>query len=129
MGENRTLEIPAKLYERIERLAAVRGTPVAYVLEDALTLVEDQPVELVRSAEMSREEAAYQTMHNELFEKYAGQFVAVHGGKLVDVDDDELVLAARVNARFPKKIILLKQVQQAPMREINYRSIRIIREG
>lgn len=129
MNRETTLAIPAELYERIERLAATRETPVAYLLEEALTLVENQPIELVRSAAMSREEAAYRAMHRELFEKYAGQYVAVHSGKLVDVDSDELALAARINARFPGEIILLKQVQQSPMREINYRSVRIIREG
>ena len=129
MGDNRTLEIPAELYERIERLAAVRETPVAYLLEDALALMEDQPIELVRSEGLSREEAAYRAMHSELFKKYAGQYVAVHNGELVDVDRDELALAARVNARFPNQIILLKQVQLSPMREVHYRSVRIIREG
>lgn len=129
MGKNRTLEIPAELYERIERLAAVRETPVAYLLEDALALVEDQPIELVRSEALSREEAAYRAMHSDLFEKYAGQYVAVHDGQLVGVDEDESALEARVNARFPDQIILLKQVQQSPMREVHYRSVRIIREG
>lgn len=129
MDDKRTLEIPTELYERIERLAAVREMPVAYLLEDALTLVEDQSIELVRSEALSREEAAYRAMHSELFEKYAGQYVAVHNGELVDVDRDELDLAARVSARFPNQIVLLKQVQPSPMREVHYRSVRIIREG
>ncbi len=129
MNRETTLAIPAELYERIERLAATRETPVAYLLEEALTLVENQPIELVRSGAMSREESAYRSMHRELLEKYAGWYVAIHGGKLVDVDKDELTLAARINACFPNTIILLKQVQESPMREINYRSVRIIREG
>jgi len=128
MGENRTLEIPVELYERIERLAAVREESAAYVLEKALAFVEDQPFELVHSEAMSREEAAYRAMHDELFRKYAGQFVAFHNGGLVDVDRDELALAARVNARFPNKIVLLKQVQQVPLREVKYRSARLLRE-
>lgn len=129
MSEERTLEIPVELYERIERLAAVREAPVAYVLEEALALAEDQPFELVRSEAMSREEAAYRAMHRELLEKYADQYVAIHGGELVGVDSNETALAARVNAHFPGEIVLLKQVQKSPMREINYRSVRIIREG
>jgi biofilm PGA synthesis N-glycosyltransferase PgaC len=128
VSTGKTLDIPSELYDRIERLATTREQSVAYVLEEALALVEDQPVELARSSAMSREEAAYRLMHEELFEKYAGQYVAVHNGKLVDVDSDELALAARINVRFPNEIILLKQVQQSPMREINYRSVRIIRE-
>lgn len=129
MGTERTLEIPSELYERIERLATLRDESVAYVLEEALALVENQPFELVRSEAMSREEAAYRAMHSELFEKYAGQYVAVHKGRLVDVDSNELALAARINLRFPREIVLLKQVQKSPQRVINYRSVRIIREG
>ncbi len=128
MSTDKTLDIPSELYERIERLATMRDQSVAYVLEEAVAFVEDRSVELVRSAAMSREEAAYRLMHEELFEKYAGQYVAVHSGKLVDVDRDESSLAARIKDRFPNELILLKQVQQTPMREINYRSVRMIRE-
>jgi len=123
VSPERTLAISPELYDRIERLAAVRKKSVAYVLQEALALVEAQPIELVRTEAMNREEAAYRAMHSELFEKYAGQYVAMHGGKLVDVDGDELTLAARVNARFPGEVVLLKQVQKSSVREVNYRSV------
>jgi len=126
MGAEKTLEIPVELYERIERLATMRDESVVYVLERALDLAEDQSLELVQSDAMSREEAAYRAMHGELFAKYAGQYVALHGGRLVDVDKDELVLAARIRERFPKEVVLLKQVQHTPMREVNYRSVRVM---
>lgn len=129
MGESRTLEIPAELYERIERLAAVREESVAYVLAEALTRVEDQPIELARTEAMSREEAAYRAMHRELYAKYAGQYVAIHDGELVGVDEDESALAAVIRERFPNRIVLLKQVEESPIREVRYRSIRILHEA
>lgn len=144
MGENRTLEIPAELYERIERLAAVRETPVAYLLEDALAMVEDQPIELVRSDALSREEAAsrsvresaairkeeaaYRAMHSELVKKYAGQYVAVYKGELVDFDADESDLYRRIDQRYPDDVVLMKKVEKSPEKVYYSRSPRFIRE-
>ena len=129
MGENRTLEIPAELYERIERLAAVRETPVAYLLEDALALVEDQPEVDDNDAKMALEETAYGSMHAELFEKYAGQYVAIHNGQLVDTDPDETALYARINERFPNEIVLLKKVVEVPEPDLRIPSQRFSRES
>ena len=144
MGDNRTLEIPAELYERIERLAAVRETPVAYLLEDALALVEEQPLELVRPEAMSREEVAsrsvresaairkeevaYRAMHSELFEKYAGRYVAVYNGELVDFDADESDLYRRIDKRYPNDVVLMKKVEKSPEKIYYSRSPRFIRE-
>lgn len=145
MGDKRTLEIPTELYERIERLAAVRETPVVYLLEDALAMVEDQSIELVRSEALSweeaasrsaresaairKEEAAYQAMHSELFEKYAGQYVAVYKGELVDFDADESDLYRRIDQRYPNEVVLMKKVEKSPEKVYYSRSPRFVREA
>lgn len=129
MGANRTLEIPSELYERIERLAAVRETPVAYLLEDALALVEEQPEIDADDAKMDLEEAAYESMHPELFEKYAGEYVAIHDGELVDTDPDEMALYFRIGKRFPDEIVLLKKVGEWPEPDLHIRSPRFVRES
>lgn len=129
MGDNnRTLEIPAELYERIERLAAVREESAAYVLEKALAFVEDQPEIDDDDAKMDLEEAAYESIHSELFEKYAGQYVAIHNGQLVDTDPDEMALYFRINERYPNDIVLLKKVRVLPEPDLHYRSPRFYRE-
>ena len=129
MGDKRTLEIPAELYERIERLATVREMSVAYLLEDALALVEEQPEIDADDAKMDLEEAAYASMHPELFEQYAGQYVAIHDGELVDTDPDEMALYFRIGKRFPDEIVLLKKVGEWPEPDLHIRSPRFLRES
>lgn len=129
MDDKRTLEIPAELYERIERLAAVRETPVAYLLEDALALVEDQPEIDADDAKMDLEEAAYESMHPELFEKYAGQYVAVYKGELIDFDSNESALYNRIDQRYPDDVVLMKKVEKSPDKIYYFRSPRFVREA
>jgi hypothetical protein len=50
-----------------------------------------------------------------LLDQYAGQFIAMHEGQVIDSDADELVLYLRVRKRFPLVGILIKQV--APVLE------------
>lgn len=126
MAESRTLEIPAELYERIERLAAVRETPVAYVVQEVLSLAVEQIEVTADEAKMDREDAAYQAMHAELFEKYAGQYVAIHNGELVDVDEDEMALYMRIDERFPDEVILLKRVMTLPEPDLYIPSFRLL---
>jgi predicted transcriptional regulator len=129
MGENRTLEIPAELYERIERLAAVRETSIAYVVQDALTLAVDQMEIGPDEAKMDAEDAAYQAMHPELMERFAGQFVAIHNGKVVDVDKDEMAIYFRIDERFPDEVILIKRVVELPEPELYVPSFRLLPEA
>ncbi len=129
MDTESTLEIPTQLYNRIERLATLHDESVAYVLERALDLVEDQPLELAQSDAMSREEAAYRAMHSELFERYAGQYVAVFNGELVDHDADELALYRRIDKRYPHDVVLMKQVEKSPEKVYHIRSPRFVRGG
>lgn len=150
MAESRTLEIPVELYERIERLAAVREAPVSYVVKEALTLVVGQmeistdeatgelpepdipvqsPYFARESAAIRKEEAAYRAMHSELFEKHAGQYVAIFNGELVDFDADESALYSRIDQRFPDDVVLMKKVEESPEKIYHFRSPRFVREG
>lgn len=145
MAESRTLEIPAELYERIERLAAVGEAPVDYLVQEALALAVDQMEITANEAKMDREdaasrsvresaairkeEAAYRAMHSELFEKYAGQYVAVYNGELVDFDADESALYCRIDQRYPNDVVLMKKVERSPEKVYHFRSPRFVREG
>lgn len=128
MGAEKTLEIPVELYERIERLAVLKDTPVAYVLEEALTLAIDQMEVADDHAKMDIEDAAYHAMHAELMENYAGQYVAIHNGRVVDADLDEMALYFRIDERFPDEAVLLKKVRELPEPDLWIRSPRLIRE-
>jgi predicted transcriptional regulator len=56
------------------------------------------------------EEQSFRAQHATLLEQYAGRFVAMHDGQVIDSDDDELALYLRVRERFPAVGILIKQV-------------------
>ena len=68
---------------------------------------------------MFREKEAYQAMHHELMTQFAGQYVAISQGKLVDNDPNEMALLERINNRFPQQTVLLKQVQPLPEPDLN----------
>lgn len=76
---------------------------------------------------MAREMAAYDAMHADLMSAFAGQYVAVHGGQLVDHDADETALLHRIEARFGDEVVLLKRVVPLPERELRIRSPRLER--
>ena len=77
---------------------------------------------------MAREEAAYQTMYDELKTKYAGEYVAIFNGQLIDHDSDELALLRRLDAQYPDDIVLMRKVSAEPEPDLRMRSPRLIRE-
>jgi hypothetical protein len=83
----------------------------------------------VRSAEserMDQETLAYRQMHLQLWAHYAGQYVAIYQGELVDHDADELALLHRVEANYGDEVVLLKQVRPLPEPELRFRSPHLI---
>lgn len=128
MGRETTLEITGELYKRVERLAAWRDQSITDALQEMLTVAENRIALLDDEAQMDFEEAAYEIQHKELFKEFAGQYVAIHKGKLVDHDKDELSLYRRINSRFPHDVVLLKKVQEWPEPDLYYRSPRFFRE-
>jgi hypothetical protein len=67
-----------------------------------------------------REKLAFQQMHPHLLEKYAGQYVAIYEGKLVDHDIDKQALFQRIDTAFPDVFVLIRPVLVTP--EIVYQS-------
>ena len=62
-------------------------------------------------SEMAREEAAYLAMHAELLAHYAGKYVAIHQGQLIDHDEDGAALYLRVRKQYPDEFVLITPVQ------------------
>jgi len=66
-------------------------------------------------ADSQREEAAFRALLPELLRERKGQFVAVLGGKVVDGDADEFILAKRVYRKYQKtkpRFVLIRQVRE-----------------
>lgn len=52
------------------------------------------------NARFDQEVAAFEAMHPQLMEKYEGKWVAVYGGQVVDVDDDDGALFDRARDKY-----------------------------
>ena len=57
-------------------------------------------------------------MHDELRQKYLGEWVAVHDQKLVEHDSDGLALYRRVRARFGRISVLIRHVTEESVEEV-----------
>lgn len=56
-------------------------------------------------AKIDVEDTAYHAMHVELFEKYAGQYVAIHKGRLVDLIQTKWRSIFALTSDFPDEVV------------------------
>ena len=56
------------------------------------------------------EETYYKAQHQQLLQSYANQVIAMHEGRVVDSDNDEVALYLRIRQRYPMLGVLLKRV-------------------
>jgi hypothetical protein len=87
---------------------------------------ESQRIDNQEKAAMDREEAAYRRLHPALFEEYAGQYVAIYGGELVDHDKDQVELYLRVKSRYSGKFVWIAPVRPEPEETYAVRSPRFV---
>lgn len=100
-------------------------------MEAAISLVEASSLTVSAAEEqaMIREEAAYEAMHPELMAQYAGEYVAIYQGQLIDHDQDETALLRRLDAQYPDDVVLMKKVRPLPEPMLHNVSFRLIRDG
>lgn len=134
MPEYVFVSIPETLYRRAHDLARVRHQSTDVIITEALEqlLAAQSALGFVAPSTadetaMAREMAAYEAMHADLMSTFAGQYVVLHGGQLVDHDADETALLRRVAAPFGGKVVLLKRVAPLPEPELRIRSPRLER--
>ncbi|MEI2611762.1 MAG: DUF5678 domain-containing protein [Candidatus Promineifilaceae bacterium] len=129
MLATKTVDISEKLYARARRVAQTRHQEVSELI--ATILDENLPplvaVEEEIDAAADREMNAYIAMHPELKAKFLGKHVAVHGGQLVDMDDDYEALYLRIDKKYPDQYVWLTTVREEPIPTLTFRSPRILR--
>lgn len=127
------INLPAELYARVRQIAERKQQDVDQVIADLL----DEAVASAEDADMSRTEAkrdpaverekrAYIAMHPTLVQDYLGKYVAIHGGELVDFDDDFSALLKRIERAYPNTFVWLTKVGPEPIRTIVHRSPRLL---
>lgn len=109
-----------RLVKQIEELASATTQPADQVLA---TAVQNYLDTLERSA-IETETQAYWALYEELAQRYAGQFVALREGKVVDHGDDLAVLEQRVRSKFGALPVLIAPVTPPPPRELFWRGDR-----
>ena len=121
MSEQVTLTIPTSLYRRASRIAQARQQDVADVLVEAIVLTE----EVEEETAVDREEAAFRRLHPSLRQQYAGQYVAIHGGELIDHDTDQVALFLRMRQQYPNQFVWIAPVRETPEEIYQMRSPRL----
>jgi hypothetical protein len=124
MNSSATLTIPSHLYEQAQRIARSQnrevGDVVREVLEQGLSPLEVQTT----SPEREREKEAFRRLHPDLVQQYTGEYVAIHGGKLIDHDADKVALLKRIDRLYRDKFVLIRPVQQEPEIVYEHRGVR-----
>lgn len=119
-----SMTLPKRLYRRAAALAQEQNRQVdalvAEALEEAIPAVyvsPDRPL-------MEQEQAAYERLRPSLLETHDGQYVAIHGGELVDADVDQMALARRIIATYPGRVVHIRLVGREPEPDLHFRSPR-----
>jgi hypothetical protein len=77
--------------------------------------------------QMSTEETAFESMKVDLIARHGGEFVALFQQQVIDHDQDELALLARIDQSYPNEIVLIRQVLETPEPPLLFRAPRLVR--
>lgn len=104
--ETTTLALDKKLVDGLQQLADESGISVEDLAEKAIF----HYIREEADKKIDQEEAHYKAQHAELLQMYAGRYIAMHEGKVIDTDSDQLDLYLRVRQHYPLVGILIKKV-------------------
>lgn len=128
MAREVSLRLSDELYQRISWLATTLEQPV----EDAIIECLDKSLGppsvsdfSLEGDEAEAEVAAFHARHTQLRKYFSGEYVALHGGRVVDHDPDRLLLFARVERMYPDQFVLIRPVSAEIDREFHFRSPRL----
>ena len=129
------VELPAALYDRVQRLAQRRQQAIPELIAEALDFAEENAVDFDPTAldwaepdeAVNDEQAAYHRLHPHLWATYPNHYVAILGGLLVDHDINGAALSERIEQLYPDQFVLIRRVEQAPERILYFRSPRLER--
>lgn len=120
-----TVTLNPDLVQQIENLSSKEKTDAQSFVEKAVHAYLLQ----IRREKIRTETQAFNAQLKKLRVKYAGQYVAMHQGKVIDHDSDLRTLHLRVYERVGRTPVLLKQVTDKPERELVFRSPRLERNS
>ncbi len=116
-----TLSITEETAIGLRQVADNQGTSIENLVDEAIR----RYLRHIAEDKVQREEQHFCAQHDQLLSQYAGQFIAMHEGQVIDSDADELALYLRIRQKFPMVGILIKQVTSAPEKVWVMRSPRL----
>ena len=116
-----SIALQSSLVERVRQI--VRGEEAA--VEEFVNQAVRERLEQLEDQKLKAEVQAFERMHPRLVEQYLGQFVAVHGGQVVDVDVDFETLFLRLQKRLGDTPVLIRPVSTEPTLELRAPSPRL----
>ena len=127
MTQTIKVPLPEDTYERAKQWAKHRQREIGEAIADYLT--ETLPALTVSfippstvDPDVEREKTAYIRLFPQLKKQYAGQYVAIYQGQLIDHDADYGVLFERIDENYPDVFVWLTQVEDEPIGTITFRS-------
>ena len=112
-----TVTLQPELVKQLQQVASEQAMLPEELLETAVRTYLRQ----IEREKIKAEVEAFHSMHAELVEKYLGQYVAIHNGKVVDQDEDFQSLHTRIRQRFGRQPVLLRRVEAEPERVLVFR--------
>lgn len=92
--------------KELERLARVRSVDSTTLAREAIRT----HLRAIAQATMDEEIRAYVRLHPTLLADIPGDYAAIHQGQIVDHDEDQLALLARIEEKYPGIPVLIRQV-------------------
>ncbi len=124
-----TFTVPSQTITKLRRLASTRNKPLDDVLVEAVETLDAmataQNGQTKRREAMLKEERAFRKLHPTLLNQYAGEFVAIYQGEMVDHDPDQLVLLQRKRQKYPGQVVLIARLVAEPEEIYHFRSPRL----
>jgi hypothetical protein len=87
--------------------------------------IPEEPAQSEQQRKIEREQQAYEAQHRALLAHYAGQYIAMHEGQVVDHDVDRVALSRRIRQHYGETAVLIKQVREESRLTIRVRSPRL----
>ncbi|MBN1145640.1 MAG: hypothetical protein JXA78_00180 [Anaerolineales bacterium] len=115
------ISLPEHTVNKLRSAAEARGEKVSELLGQII----ERYIEDERVKQIDREQAAFEAQHPALLEQYAGQYIAMQDGKVVDHDSDRAALGRRVRTHFGDQVVLITPVLDEARQTILVRSPRV----
>lgn len=101
-----TVTLPEQVERQLTKLARSQAVTTDELVQKAIQTY----LQAEASQILEREASAFRTMHQALLEKYPGEYVAIHHGRVIDHAPKLIDIYLRIDEAYPDETILIKQV-------------------